>query len=205
MCRDLPIRPYEADRGGAAAQSRFVEGRRKTGSSVAWGAGQASFGISARLALKAIGNAVAVGIPVVLVGDAVVIVVAVRSAARRVVVGVAAVVGGSRGNVAVVTGIGAVDWRRGAVAIVTSIIIAVVVAAVIGGVRIAAVRIRAGGSRRGDQAGREQPFLCCASRPPLERLSMQRDTRPRVALLLRKFHFLCSATGSWHARSLRLV
>src|SRR5277367_5943098 len=89
LCRDLPIRPYEPDRGGAAAQSRFVEGRRTTGSRVVPGAGVAS---GSQLPLEAIGNAVAVGIAIILVGDAVAIVVAVRPAARRVVVGIAVVV-----------------------------------------------------------------------------------------------------------------
>src|SRR5271154_3096554 len=88
LFRVLPIRPYEADRGGAAAQSRFVEGRRRTGSRVGPGAGQ-DFARGFPLALEAVGDAVAVGIPVVLVGNAVAIGVAVRTVTRGpVVVGV---------------------------------------------------------------------------------------------------------------------
>ena len=40
LFRDLPDEAYEPDRGGAAAQSRFVEGKCKTGPRLAPGAGR---------------------------------------------------------------------------------------------------------------------------------------------------------------------
>src|SRR3984957_277028 len=120
LCRDLPIRPYEPDRGEAAAQSRFVEGRRKTGSRSYREPAKHRSG--SQLPLEAIGNAVAVGVAIILVGDAVAIVVAVRPAARRIVVGIAVVVA------AIVD-----DRRRRAVAVVAGVVIAVVVAAIVGG------------------------------------------------------------------------